>query len=373
MSLAEGQRRDQRRRLVVSWNRSGPAAAAAVPAEGRRIADYAAEALPERQPSVATLLPTSFGRLSLAIVGILAITAAAIGGGICEPVFSAPVFDGGGRFARTLAQLRACIDLRSAVSLAGWLGQMSLVTATIVALVVRLMRRHRRDDYCGRYRAWGWLAGLFMVAALAGQVPLGSLLGAVVSDATGIVLGPGGIGWWVIASTVTLGAVAAWAVVPLHERTGTAIWLGLGLAAWAAAAACGWIGEGRELFTVAGRGCQVLGDVLAAIAMLVAARSVIREVRGESAAAAGGVSKAKKQQSQARQSAAEPQDEESTAGRRQADRQPVVFEAAEEDGQAEEETRFTDGSDGEQDFDPRLLSKSERKRLKKLARMNRAA
>jgi hypothetical protein len=39
-----------------------------------------------------------------------------------------------------------------------------LAIAATVALVVRAMRRHRRDDYRGRYRAWGWLAGLLVGA-----------------------------------------------------------------------------------------------------------------------------------------------------------------------------------------------------------------
>ena len=335
------------------------------------MADYAADALPERQPALATLLPTGMGRLSLAVAGIVAVVAAAIGGGVCEPIFSLHLFAGGGRFARTLDQLRACIDLRAAVSLAGWLGQMALVMATAVALVVRFMRRHRRDDYRGRYRAWGWLAGLFMITALAGQIPLGGLFGAVVADASGIVLGPGGIGWWVIASGVMLAAVSLWAVLPLHERTGTAIWLGLCLSAWAASAACTWLGEGREVLTVAGRATWVIGNTLAAIAMLVAARSVIREVRGESGAAVAAGSTAKKPQPQVRQSAADEEESE-PAARRRMDRQPIALARTEETS-ADEETAFVDGSDPESETDLRHLSKSERKRLKKLARMNRAA
>ena len=65
----------------MSWNRSTPSASAAAPTEGRRMADYAADALPERQPALATLLPTGMGRLSLAVAGIVAVVAAAIGGG----------------------------------------------------------------------------------------------------------------------------------------------------------------------------------------------------------------------------------------------------------------------------------------------------
>ena len=105
--------------------------------------------------------------------------------------------------------------------------------------------------------------------------------------------------------------------------------------------------------------------------MLVAARSVIREVRGESATTVAAGSAVKKPQAQARQAAAAEESEPAAAGRR-VDRQPIALARTEETS-ADEETAFVDGSDQESETDMRHLSKSERKRLKKLARMNRAA
>jgi len=129
------------------------------------MAEYSPEATPERQPAVATLMPTGLGGFSLAAMGIITMVAAVIAIGVYEPGFAAAGRAVGGRFARSVAGLRACVDAQTAASISGWLAQMLLVTAAIVALVVRLMRRHRRDDYRGRYRAWGWLAGLLMIAS----------------------------------------------------------------------------------------------------------------------------------------------------------------------------------------------------------------
>ena len=65
MSLQGSQRRDQRRRLLVSWNRSQTASSDSATLPPRTLADYAPEALPERQPAIATLLPTGLGGFSL--------------------------------------------------------------------------------------------------------------------------------------------------------------------------------------------------------------------------------------------------------------------------------------------------------------------
>jgi len=381
MTLAASQRRDQRRRLVVSWNRSTSTPSVSQ-SETRRLADYSPEALPEHQPSLATLLPTGLGGFALAAAGLLAILAAAVGVGLWEAVANGPVFGREAtRFAATLASIRRCLDVRSLSSLGGWLAQVSLVGAAVTALIVRLMRRHRRDDYRGRYRAWGWLAGLFALTACAGQVPLGDLFAAFVSEATGITLGPDGMGWWVLTAGLLYAAVGLWGVLPLHERAATGIWLSLCFAAWAAAAACDWVGhgqtmQGQALQAATGNTCWMAGAVLAAIAMLAAARSVLREVRGLPARpAAGKASTAADPAPNARKSA-------TTTGSEADDESDAVSPRRNDDddtrSQRQGQTVFVDaadGSDADDDLEQsgRHLSKAERKRLRKLSRMSRAA
>ncbi len=379
MTLAASQRRDQRRRLVVSWNRSASTPSASQP-ETRRLADYSPEALPEHQPSLATLLPTGLGGFALAATGLLVCLAAAVGVGLWEAVAGGPVFGRDAtRFAATLASVRRCLAVHSLLSLGGWLAQISLISAAATALIVRLMRRHRRDDYGGRYRAWGWLAGLFTATACTGQVPLGGLFSAFLSDATGITLGPNGMGWWVLLAGLTYGAVGLWAVLPLHERAAAGVWLSLCLSAWAAAAACDWIGQsqelsGRDLSLVVGNVCWMAGGVLAAIAMLAAARSVLREVRGlpvrtaSDTASEHGATAATPAQT-TRKAAANAIETDDMSGRDEGD--------APHD-QRHGQTEFVDAAEtpeSDEDFDQsgQHLSKAERKRLRKLSRMSRAA
>lgn len=348
------QRRDHRRRLLVSWKRSAAEPAAASTA--RPVAGYAAEAHPERQRGPAVLLPTGVGGLLFAAIAILAPVLGAAAVGAWETAAGRPLIVPAGRFARSLAALAACCDPRSLASLQGWLAQAWLLVAAAVALVVRLMRRHRLDDYRGRYRAWGWMATLVALTALAGSVPIGRLVAAALVDATGIVPGPDGIGWWIAIAATAWCAVAPWTVLPLRERAGTAFWLGLALTAWGIAAAAEWLAAGRDAWIVGGRAAWALGAALAAIAMLAAARSVIREVRGQVAP---------------RRVATPARKAETPAPAADGDDVEVRFDPvtdaaaaeADDDGQA-----FVDGSEQEH----RHLSKAERKRLKKLARMNRS-
>ena len=356
MSLNGSQRRDQRRRLVVSWNRSKAGDSAAAVSDPRPMAAYGPEAHPEKQQGPATLLPTGAGGLTLAAVAMLVPVGAALALAAAGPVFGRPVFAIEGRFARTMQAAAACFDPRSMQSLAGWLAQVSLGVAAAVALIVRLMRRHRRDDYNGRYRAWGWLAGLFVITSCAGAVPLGPLFGALVTDASGVALGPSGIGWWVCLATVAYGLVALWTVLPLHERGATAFWLTLAMASWGASAGCVWLGGGGDTWFIAGHAAWTLGATLSAVAMLAAARSVIREVRGQCAPV--GRQAVQRKPERAAPAIEPPLEEEDSD----------VTEAL-ADAAADDESGFVDGVEQEH----RHLSKAERKRLKKLARMNRSA
>jgi hypothetical protein len=362
MALPGSQRRDQRRRLLMAWSRDTSPSSAGRAAGTRTMAEYDPVALPERQPAVALLLPTRLGSLAACVAAVGFSIAAALAPGLHEPLFTALGRAAGPRFARSIAAVADCFSADSMLSLAGWLAQMLLVAAAGVALVVRFMRRHRRDDFAGRYRAWGWLACLFVAASCAAQAPVAQAFGTFMAEATGITFGPAGYGWWLVLATVLFGGVALWAVLPLHERVATALWLVSGVGTWAVSAAATWLGATRGTPPAVAHATWMAGSGLLAIAMLVAARSVIREVRGE---ARDGVKPAKPKPQPASQRPAPV-----TAA---TDHDDEMQGSSSHDADESDTTGYTDGSDFDEDRDPRHLSKAERKRLKKLARMNRAA
>lgn len=361
MSLSSSQRRDQRRRLVVSWKRSAGEAVAPAAESPRSMAAYDPEAHPERQRGPAVLLPTGLGGFCVAVVGIMLPLVAAIAAAAGGPLVGRDLFVGGGRFARTVAALGSMCDPRGVAALHAWIAQTYLLAAAAVAVIVRLMRRHRRDDFKGRFRAWGWMAVVLVTTALAGSVPLGRLVSAALTDATGMVLGPSGAGWWIALATVVLGAVSLWAVLPLHERLATASWLTVALVAWGISAAGTLLADRRPWIPVVAAAAWSLASGLALVAMLAAARSVIREVRGQCTTPTPKAAKPR------RTAAATPAEREPA---RDDEVDSSAFEPVEPvAGGNDAETEFVDGSEPDQ----RHLSKAEKKRLRKLARMNGAA
>lgn len=371
MALATSARRDQRRRLVASWNRSTSTEAASdtnPPAPGR-VAAYDDAARPERHPGFATRLPTTLGGLAGITLLILAGVGGAIALAVSGPVFGRPLLEGGGRFAGSVAVVRRTVEAGASLPLHSWLAVLSLFAAAAAAGSIKYMRRHRRDDYKGRFRAWGWLSALFSVAAWSGIVPLGSLVAVFMSEATGITLGPGGLGWWYAVTGLAFAVVLPWAVLPLRERAGALFWMTLGMLAWAVAVVAAWV---PAWIGVAERGTLIsavawsAGAALLLVAMLTAARGVIREVRGEVAAPRSPkVRKEPKAREQKKQDVAiEERDEDAD----EAAEEPSSWNESASESESDDagQTDFTDGSFG----NDRRLSKAERKRLKKLARMN---
>ena len=353
--------------------KTAPGKTAAKPKHGReprRPFDYSPEARPEQQGALATILPTRPSRLGVALVGIVVVTATTlILGGWPAAIETIGRF-AGARFTRTVAVLRELLDLRGLV-LGGWLAQMFLLGAASVALSIRGMRRHRKDARCGRSRAWLAMAIVLTVASMAGTLPIGKLVSTFLVEATGRSFGPEGFGWWVaIAGSVT-GIVTLWILLPLHQRLVPGFWLLLGLAGWSAAAAVprlggiGWVGAGQNDLALAGAGAWVVGSAAMLAAMLTAARGVIREVRGEIKAPPVGTAKDERG----------PKVMKTEAVTRQAKAPEPVFEPVDtdDDGAPQSaaegsETGYTDGSDAEDEYASRPLSKAEKKRLRKMGR-----
>ena len=353
--------------------KTAPGKTAAKPKHGReprRPFDYSPEARPEQQGALATILPTRPSRLGVALVGIVVVTATTlILGGWPAAIETIGRF-AGARFTRTVAVLRELLDLRGLV-LGGWLAQMFLLGAASVALSIRGMRRHRKDARCGRSRAWLAMAIVLTVASMAGTLPIGKLVSTFLVEATGRSFGPEGFGWWVaIAGSIT-GIVTLWILLPLHQRLVPGFWLLLGLAGWSAAAAVprlggiGWVGAGQNDLALAGAGAWVVGSAAMLAAMLTAARGVIREVRGEIKAPPVGTAKDERG----------PKVVKTEAVTRQAKAPEPVFEPVDtdDDGAPQSaaegsETGYTDGSDAEDEYASRPLSKAEKKRLRKMGR-----
>lgn len=378
MTLQGSQRRGMRRRMLQSGSggsQTTDSSAAAMRPD--RTTPYSKEARPENHPALGTWLPTRplmlWGTILAFAAPIVAVVTLAA---TLDRILPRTLGAAAGRedaWIATASQLRECLSMAPRAGMAAWLGQLALVAAASVAISVRQMRRHRLDDYQGRYRAWGWIAGLAVVATLERQLPLAPLVSTVVSDATGILLGPGGMAWWLCLSIPCCLSVGLWAVLPMHERACTASVLATGGLAWLGSATCGWLEAGgpSDRLTLIGGGLTLVGDGLLLIAMLVAARSVLLEVRGEVRSRPGKGSR----------TSGTSKDQRADVGSQpRLVRDDDSDDASEAEDDADRSTQWSDGSDGSEDESEdawdesgRRLSKSEKKRLRRMARMNRAA
>lgn len=373
MSAAASQRPAPRRRFSLTWRRPTAATTPTRPRGRRRFAyDEAAE--PTRQPALATLLPVGLGGFCGLSTSLIVIFLMTTGIGIWEIATGRPLAGDvvTGRFGPSIAAAKRCVRIDSLDSLGGWQAQACLACAAITALSIQGIRRHRQDGRRGGHRAWGSLAFLFVLTSCAAEAPLAPLFSALASDATGVTAGPGGMAWWTLFAGLAYVGCGLWAVLPLAERALPGGWLAAGLSAWAAAAACGWIGTESPRAQAVANVAWMAAANLSAIAMFAAARSVIREVlglsqgeprrrvepanRGERAGGAPGAPVA---------SVPTTVDDDERRSSDWADESPAA---------AVEETVFIDGDEEDAELSGgRRLSKAERRRLKKLARLGRAA
>jgi len=341
MSSAGSQPTGPARKTLVSFRRPAPRST-------RGPAKYWPSAAPERQVPPALWIPTRLGRLAGAIGAILVAGLGTAAAG-SPPALDWLATRGGQRFAATLGALAQCLDVAGPQALAGWIAQQALLVAAGVSLVIRGMLRHRQPP---AGRGFTWLAVVLGGAAVASQVPVGALVATAVSDLTGVRLGPGGSGWWILLATTALVAAVVPAVLALTRRLVAGVWLAVGLGAWAVAALAvpaGW--AHAEAVAAIAWDC---GAVTILSALVVTARGVIREVRGHATQAPR----------------AKPAD---TAPRPVVvDRQIPDAELAVAATTPAAPTLYTDGSDDDPDDGSRQLSKAERKRLRKQARIREA-
>jgi hypothetical protein len=76
------------------------------------------------------------------------------------------------------------LDVESVGSLVAWLTSLLLAAAAFQGVQIHRLRRHKTDDYRGRYRVWAWipLVFLFMSACVVTglQVDIAALLGSLI-------------------------------------------------------------------------------------------------------------------------------------------------------------------------------------------------
>lgn len=233
---------------------------------------YAVAARDEAETRIADLIPTRpLGVVVFALLGLCAVAAVELAYTFLPDWYA--VF--GARGSELL-------DVASRASLAAWLSSVLLGASGLAALLVYAIRRHKMDDYRGRYRLWLWCAAALVLASINAVAGLHEMCEIVAVELIGRALlarGPA----WAMAGIGLVGLILglfvlvdAWRSRVCAAAIGI-VGLSYGAAAWLALFA-------PPLLTMAAVMIASSVTLVAHLALLVAlllyARHVLLESRG---------------------------------------------------------------------------------------------
>ncbi len=93
-------------------------------------------------------------------------------------------------------------------TIGNWVASTFLIISAAGCLIVYSIRRHKVDDYGGRYRVWLWVAGFLAICSLDASTGIHRLFMFGMMHVTRRELWAGGTGWWLF-SGATVGGILA--------------------------------------------------------------------------------------------------------------------------------------------------------------------
>lgn len=272
--------RTDRRRLLLAdellhtSSEDLPSACEPLPAVSR--GRYAAAAERDNQPRMIDFVPLRPWSMSLTIV---------LGAAIIAMLLSAHAWLGklsGYLTAEALVPFNLATDR----SLANWFASLLLLVNMQLALVIYSLRKHRVDDYHGRYRLWLWIALASLVASLELATDIGQLFKAAVNPVSRLC----GVAETIGLLTV-VGLLACYltvrAILETRRSPATVVTLMLSGSLLAASAAMGYpmfslrnMGTAETAILVRS-GMHLTGCLLLLIASMFYSRHVMLDVEGK--------------------------------------------------------------------------------------------
>ena len=272
----QGSQADGRRRRVLA-DFAG-ADASTTPRKRRRPAyrspHYGDAAFMDRQPRLTDLIPRRWSTMGLIVV----LGCAAVAG--VELLYHLMP-----RLAGLLGTPRiAAFDLASGRNLGTWLTALMLQWAALVSWLIYRIRRHRLDDYRGRYRIWLWAClGWTLLSVDAGS-QLHDGFAQLMVILAGTRLASDGAVWWVVIYFFIFVPLGLRLAVDMRECRKSVFLLLMagGLAASTLAVQFGWITLQVTAVeqTMVEVGAQMTAGLVLGLALMIHARHLVFDAEG---------------------------------------------------------------------------------------------
>ena len=274
-----GQRDDRRRRLLAEESSGLLGAAGSRAASStagltteRRSQYYGDAAFMDQTLRLIDLIPRRLITLGLLLLAGLAVVAGleALYAWTSTPALNQITTDGS----------VAAFDLDGEGSLAVWFSSTVLILASLVAVLIYTIRRHKTDDYRGYYRVWLWAAACWLVMSIDETSSLHEGFMGMMAHVTGTkIYGDGSI-WWVVPYFFLLGAVGSRLLVDMRTCRLSSAALLTTAACYALAVATQVAGDGLTRAVMLEEGAEMVGNVFLLLAMGLHARYVILDAEG---------------------------------------------------------------------------------------------
>jgi len=180
------------------------------------------------------------------------------------------------------AEIVAALNI-AAGGLAGWFSWLLLLAAVVAAILIYSVRRHRVDDYQGRYRVWVWAAAGCFLLATDRAAGLREAFRDLMTAATGTPLLGNGDLWWVVAYAIGFGAIGSRVLLDARSSITAVAAISGGVVAHGLAVVqhLGWRPFAGAAESVMSRvGCEMSGNLLLLFGFAVFARHVVLDAEG---------------------------------------------------------------------------------------------
>jgi hypothetical protein len=376
--------RDERRRRVLMEDAAGDASGeenASPPKRSRTKAGdpapspYAGAAWEEGQPRITALLPLRRLTLWLWLLACSSVAGLLVYLHVASRTWR----------ERFPAVDFSALDLAARGSLGAWFSSLLLAWAGIASVQVYLIRRHRNDDYQGRYRLWPTIAGAFWLGSFVAAARLDRLAGELIATLSGVPMQGMPIGVGLLAAIVAAcGLRLIWEIRPSRGALAL-LAMASGCYLGAAVMTMDWVSI-PEPWTSAGAPIACMaGNIFVLLTVAVFGRYVHLQARGELIVRPRKVKapreKAKKQPEPQEGGAAKKRasksdlDESAKSGSKEppAEKKPSPPAASSKPAGKSPPTLSINSDDDEDDESPSPLSKAERRRLRKQSKQKQRA